>query len=657
MVRGAFLGIVDGILAAMDKTAQKIQDEIAEERQELKVSAVLTALTLVGLIGGVVTGFMAVPMGLPLGLFALAYLAGSVPPAREALAELLEGKLNIDLLMVLAALAAAAVGEVRDGAILLFLFSLAGTLEGYAMGNTKRSIAALMELRPDTARRRAADGSEELVPVESLQVGDVLIVRPGERIATDGKVSSGRGAVDESSVTGESVPVDKEPGSDLFAGTLNQNAVLTVTVTVPAGQSTLARMIQLVTEAQETKAPSERFSDWFGERYTYVVLFGSIAALGIFIAIGLPFSVAAYKAATLLVVASPCAIVISVPAAVLSGLATAARKGVLFKGGASLEQFGRVHTFAFDKTGTLTHGELEVTDVVPLAVTRTELLSVALTVERHSDHPLAQSVVRYAQATDSEPYNDTESTMVAGQGVYTTTTEGMVLWAGNRALVEARAVSLPEEIETQLIQLEAAGKTPIIVGRDQIIIGLLGLADTLRESVLPLMRNLRARGVQEFHMLTGDTQTVAEAIGGQVALTPEHIHGALLPADKVAHVRALQAKHPVAFIGDGVNDAAALATAEVGVAMGVAGSDVALEAADVALLSDNLENLGYAYRLSHQANRIIKQNLIFAVGIMILMVVITIGWYLPLPLGVLGHEGGTLLVVANSLRLLFMKIV
>jgi len=645
-----------GILLSMDKTAQKILDEIAEERKELQVSAVLTALTLVGLVGGVVTGFMSLPVFVPLGLFALAYLAGGYPPAKEAIAELFEGKLNIDLLMVLAALAAAGVGEVRDGAILLFLFSLAGTLEGYAMGNTKRSIAALMELRPDEARKVLEDGSTSMVPVESLMVDDVVLVRPGERIATDGEVVSGRGAVDESSVTGESVPVDKEPGAPLFAGTLNQNAVLHVRVTVPANQSTLARMITLVTEAQETKAPSERFSDWFGERYTYVVLFGSIAALGIFLVLGMPFAVAAYKAATLLVVASPCAIVISVPAAVLSALAAAARKGVLFKGGAALEQFGRVHTFAFDKTGTITHGELEVVDVVSFGMSEPELINIALTVERHSDHPLAQSVVRYAEMKGATVVPDEDSTMIAGKGVLTVTKEGQTLWAGNRALLAVREVSLSADMVEKIEELEATGKTPVIVGREKEILGVFGLADTLRDSAKPLMDDLRRHGVKEFHMLTGDTQRVAEAIGSQAGLVGESIHGALLPEDKVVHVRNLQAAHPVAFIGDGVNDAAALATAEVGVAMGVAGSDVALEAADVALLSDNLENLGYAYRLSHQANNIIKQNLIFAVGIMLLMVVITIFWYLPLPLGVLGHEGGTLLVVSNSLRLLFMKI-
>jgi P-type E1-E2 ATPase len=321
-----------------------------------------------------------------------------------------------------------------------------------------------------------------------------------------------------------------------------------------------------------------------------------------------------------------------------------------------LEQFGSIKSFAFDKTGTLTSGELVVTDVLPFSGTVHELLITALTVERHSNHPLAVSVVRYAETAGAVPREDQDAFMIPGKGVVSSVVGGATYWVGNRALLEERTVTLTGAQEDAVIALETAGKTPLIIGANQTVIGVIGLADTLRTSAPLLLSQLRTYGVDEFHMLTGDTPRVAAAIGEQAGLGPEAVHGALLPEDKVAYIKKLQAHRPVAFIGDGVNDAAALATAEVGVAMGVAGSDVALEAADVALLSDNLENLGYAYRLSNQANRIIKQNLIFAVGIMLVMVVITTFWYLPLPLGVLGHEGGTLLVVANSLRLLFMKI-
>jgi heavy metal translocating P-type ATPase len=558
--------------------------------------------------------------------------------------------------MVLAALAAAAVGEARDGAILLFLFSLAGTLEGYAMGNTKRSVASLMKLRPDTARRKMPDGTAEKVSVAELKIEDVVLVRPGERVAIDGEIILGSGAVDQSSVTGESVPADKVPGDKVFAGTLNQNAVLHIKVTAEAEQSTLAKMIQLVTEAQETKAPSERFSDWFGERYTIVVLVGSTLALIVFILLGIPFSEAAYKAATLLVVASPCAIVISVPAAILSALAVAARNGILFKGGAALEQFSNVKAIAFDKTGTLTHGAMHVTDIVQFAGSKEDILAIARTVEEHSDHPLAKSIVDYAEEENIYAHETTETNMIAGQGIIATVQTGERYWVGNITLLQKLTIALTAEHTTALHNLEALGKTPVIVGVNDQIRGIIGLADTLRDTTKPVSDQLRKLGVQQLRMLTGDTQKVAEVIGKAAGFAPEHIHGGLLPADKVALIKELQTHYNVAFVGDGVNDAAALATAQVGIAMGVAGSDVALEAADVALLSDDLRKLAYAHKLSLQMNRIIKQNLYFAVGIMILMVIVTIGWYLPLPLGVLGHEGGTLLVVANSLRLLFMKI-
>ncbi len=639
----------------MDKTAQRILEEIAEERAELKVSALLTALTLLGLLVALVTGWLAGPAFVVTAAYIVTYLAGGFRAAKEAIAELFHGSLDINLLMVLAALAAAAVGEVRDGAILLLLFSLAGTLEGYAMGNTKRSIAALMDLRPDTARRQAPDGTLQEVSIDDLVVDDVIVVRPGERIATDGVIVNGAGAIDQSSVTGESVPVDKEPGDQVFAGTLNQNVVLTIRVSTHASQSTLARMITLVTEAQEKRSPSERFSNWFGQRYTIAVLVGSVAALGVFLLLGTPFELAAYKAATLLVVASPCAIVISVPAAVLSALAVAARNGVLFKGGAALEDFGNVTAIAFDKTGTLTIGAMEVVEVLPFGVTESEVVAIARTVEEHSDHPLAKSIVAYAQKASIAAYAETRTESVAGKGIVTESADGKTYWAGNRALLTLRGVPLSPTVEEVVTTLETAGKTTIIIGADTAVIGVIALADTLRPSAAAVIKELRARGVHEIRMLTGDTTKVAEAIGATAGLRPEEIHGALLPEDKVNFVAKLREKHKVAFVGDGVNDAAALATSHVGVAMGVAGSDVAIEAADVALLSDDLEKLAFTYTLSRQANRIIKQNLVFAVGIMAVMIVVTLGWHLPLPLGVIGHEGGTLLVVANSFRLLFMK--
>jgi len=640
--------------AIMHKTKQAILEEIAAERRDLIGQIILTTLTGVGLIGAVVAGYLGASPLVVYGLFALAYIAGGAPAAKEALISLWQKELNIDLLMVLAALAAAGVGEVRDGAILLFLFSLAGTLEHYAMGNTKRSVAALMDLRPDEANRLLPSGETERVAVEALAVGDTVLVRPGERVPIDGEVVAGGGAVNQAPITGESVPVDKLPGDKVFAGSVNVNALLTIAVTAPASRSTLARMIELVMEAEEKRSPSERFSEWFGQRYTFIVLFGSIAALGIFLLLGIPTDEALYKAATLLVVASPCAIVISVPAAVLSAIAAAARQGVLFKGGAALEDFGNVSTIAFDKTGTLTVGAMSVARVESLTREEGEFLSIVATLEAQSDHPLARSIVAYAKERGVRLLTASRQEAVVGQGVVATIGD-VSYWAGNGALAASKEALMTREVEAMLGEAEAAGQTPILVGTEHEIIGIVTLADTVRPDAVEALAALRAAGVKELVVLTGDTQRVATAIGTTLGLSGDGIKGGLMPADKVTAVETLSARGTVAFVGDGVNDAAALATARVGIAMGVAGTDAALEAADVALLSDDLRKLVYTYKLSRKANQIIRQNLYFACGIMAIMVVYTIFGDMPLPLGVIGHEGGTLLVVANGLRLLFMR--
>ncbi len=637
----------------MDNPAKRLKQELETERFELVVSAVLTGITLVSLVVGIYFQQTAAPELYILLAFVLAYAASGLPALWGAVQNLVNGKLDIDLLMVLAALAAAGVGEVRDGAILLFLFSLAGTLEGYAMGNTKRAVVALMKLRPETAALRQADGTMLMVPVESLQVGQTVVVRAGERVPVDGEIIAGISAVDQSTVTGESVPVDKNPGDTVFAGSVNGYGVLTVTVSKLASQSTLARMIDLVASAQAERSPSERFSEWFGSRYTVVVLGGSILALGGFILVGLPLSLALYKAATLLVVASPCAIVISVPAAVLSALASAAKRGMLFKGGAALEEFGSITTIAFDKTGTLTTGEMNVTEVVPFTIPERELLLIASSLEAHSEHPLAQSILRYAQKKNIIPTHLTDTVVVPGKGIYAYH-DGVRYWAGNRRMLAEVGVLLSPEEERTLAQLEAKGNTTILIGSTTQVIGCIGIADTVRDSAAETIAALRRLGMNRIVMLTGDHQSVAHAVGKKLGIAEADIYAGLLPEDKVSLVQSFRENGRVGFVGDGVNDAAALATAHVGIAMGAVGTDVALEAADVALLSDDLRMLLQALKLSKQTNRIIKQNLVFAIGILLIMVVVTVFFYLPLPLGVIGHEGGTLLVVLNGLRLLWL---
>lgn len=640
-------------MSSMKNPAEELLEELEEEKKSLRINAVLTTLTLVGLLAGVYAQYIDASVWWLSVAFGVAYLAGGIPAARGAIAELFKKKLDIDLLMVLAALAAAGVGEVRDGAILLFLFSLAGTLEEYAMGNTKRAVVALMQLRPDEANLEDDEGKTSRVAVETLQIGQVVVVKPGERIPVDGTVLSGVSAADQSSMTGESVPVDKEHGDSVFAGTVNGHGVLRVHVDKTAGHSTLAQMITLVTEAQAKRSPSERFSDWFGEKYTIVVLFGSFAALGVFILLGMEYGDAFYKAATLLVVASPCAIVISVPAAILSALAASAKRGMLFKGGAALETFAGVDIVAFDKTGTLTEGKMKVQRVVPFGIGETTLLQVAATLEANSEHPIAKSVLDYAAIQGVTPQAVDKAEALPGRGLIVVQ-NGVRYFAGNRKLLTELAIPLEDEVQVALTALEAEGRTAIIVGSDRVL-GVIGVSDTLRSSAKETIKELRKQGVKRIVILTGDHHAVAYQVGRELGIPEADIYADLLPTDKVAQVEKLRKEGTVSFVGDGVNDAAALATSHVGVAMGTAGSDVALEAADVALLSDDLNALLRARRLSLQANRIIRQNLAFALGILILMVITTIFFDLPLPLGVIGHEGGTLLVVANGLRLLWQR--
>lgn len=638
----------------MSTATSDLLAELELEKKTLTKDAILTGVTLIGLVVGVYWQFTDGGQYLILGAFLLAYLAGGLPAAKGAILNLLQGKLDIDLLMVLAAMAAAGVGEVRDGAILLFLFSLAGTLEGYAMGTTRRAVAALMKLRPDEANVENESGQVTRVAASTLTLGQVVIVKAGERIPVDGTVLRGTSSVDQAPITGESVPVDKNIGDHVFAGSVNSYGVLAITVTSLAEQSTLARMITLVTEAEAKRSPSERFSEWFGSRYTVVVLVGSVLSLFVFILIGVPSAEAFYKAATLLVVASPCAIVISVPAAVLSALAAAAKRGMLFKGGAAIEDFGNVRIIAFDKTGTLTEGKMSVSKVIPFDVSEEELLLAAASLEAESEHPLARSIVEYAAACNITPREISGTKTLPGLGI-TARLFGTQYWAGNMRLMSELQVSITNEVRGVVSEFEKSGTAFILVGTQATVIGCIALADSIRPTAVETIATLRSAGIQRIVMLTGDSKAVAGVIGSQLGILPVDIYADLLPEDKVAIINQLRLEGVVAFVGDGINDAAALATAQVGIAMGSGGSDVALEAADVALISNDLRALIPAYRLAKAANRIIKQNLIFALGILLLMVLVTIFFYLPLPLGVIGHEGGTLLVVANGLRLLFMK--
>ncbi|MDO5371234.1 heavy metal translocating P-type ATPase, partial [Paracoccus sp. (in: a-proteobacteria)] len=579
----------------------------------------------------------------------LVYLAGGLPAARRALTALWrEHVLDIDLLMVVAAVAAAAVGAPYEGAVLLTLFSVAGTLESRALGRARRAIEALMALRPETALRKGPDGTVAEVAAADLAVGDTVILRPGARVPADGRIAEGRGGIDEAHITGESMPVSKSPGDPVFEGTVNLEGILDVVVTRGVADSTIARMIQLVTEAQAAKAPSERFSAWFGQRYTIAVLAGAVLAFAAFWWLGHGWDGALYKAATLLVAASPCAIVISVPAAILSALSAAARGGVLFKGGAALETLAAVETFAFDKTGTLTTGDATVTQVVALDGDADRFLSLLAGLEAQSEHHIAAAIRRAAVARGVEGAEIAEVTSRAGKGIVGRDDLG-TLWAGNPYLAGEMGADLRHPA---LAAFDTSAETVIYLGRGPQVLGAAAVADEARASAAPALAALRDGGVKRIVMMTGDRRPVALRIGSELGLAPAEIEADMLPEDKVRAVAALAAQGRVAFVGDGVNDAAALARADVGIAMGAAGSDVALQAADVALLSEDLERLAAARRLSRRTARIIRQNLTFAIGAMLLLVTGGLFFDLPLPLAVIGHEGGTVLVVLNGLRLL-----
>ena len=628
---------------ANDHTSDHATDELG---------VVMTGVTLVGMLLAAVSAYGGISDQLTAFGLTLVYIFGGLPSAAKALQSLwVDHVLDIDLLMVVAAVAAAAVGAAMEGAVLLTLFSLSGMLEHQAMGKARRAVEALMALRPETALLRR-DGTIAEVPVASLVVGDVVVIRPGARMPVDGTILSGDGSINESTVTGESVPVQKGPGSAVFEATVNLDAVLDLRVDRSASESTVARMIQLVTQAQAAKAPSERFSAWFGQRYTVAVLVGSAVAFGVFLWLGWSQQDALYRAATLLVAASPCAIVISVPAAILSALSAAARGGVLFKGGASLETLGAVRAFAFDKTGTLTTGQAEVTGIVSLTGSEDAFLALIAGIEAQSEHHIASAIRRLIDQRGLTPVIVSGVSTLPSEGI-TGTDEIGPLWAGNPRLAARMGAALDDPA---LLRLAAGDQTVIYMGRGAQVLGALAVADQTRASSQAGILALRKSGIGQIAMMTGDRRPVALRIGTALGLRDDEIHADLLPEDKVGLIAGLAAAGKVAYVGDGVNDAAALARADVGIAMGAAGSDVALQAADVALLSENMERLAAAHLLAKRTGRIIRQNLVFAIGAMLVLVTGSLFFDLPLPLAVVGHEGGTVLVVLNGLRLLFDPI-
>jgi Cd2+/Zn2+-exporting ATPase len=612
------------------------------------------ALTLILLLAGVAVERFELAPTLPwlsVLLFVGAYIAGGHHGFLEALKDLRHGHLNIDFLMITAAVGAALIGEWAEGATLLFLFTLAEALEDYAMDRTRSAVEALAKLRPNEATVRR-EGVEVRVPVEDVQVGEVVIVRPGEEIPLDGKVLHGETLVNQASITGESAPVHKGPGDDVFAGTINLDGAIDIRVTKTAKDSTLAKIIEMVAEAQSQRAPTQRLIDRFAHPYAVGVLLsvGLVLVVGYFL-LGMPFDDIFYKAMTLLVVASPCALVISTPASVLSGIAAGARNGVLFKGGVHLENTARIDMLAFDKTGTLTHGQPQVTDVLTLnGLSEDELLRLTASAEIRSEHPIAQAIVSEAKKRGLEVAEPEQFRAIPGKGVRAQVAGRELIVGSHRIVREMGNGHRDDPIPEDVLALQHEGKTTIFVMEQGRLLGVIAVADLPREQAVETIAALRKLGVKRIAMLTGDYRPVAESIARQLGV--DEVYAELLPGDKVEIVRKLQAEGAVAMVGDGINDAPALALADVGIAMGAAGTDVAMETADIVLMADDLTKLPFTFRLARRARAIIFQNLAFSIAVIVGLVLATFTVGLSLPLAVIGHEGSTIIVVLNGLRLL-----
>ncbi len=558
---------------------------------------------------------------------------------------------DINLLMVVAVLGAISIGEWFEAATVAFLFALALALEGWSVGRARRAIAALLDLTPPTIRLLRADGSEADVPVADVRTGDRFLVPGGERIALDGRVVAGASAVNQAPITGESVPVEKQSGAEVYAGTINGDGMLTVEATKVAEDTTLARIIRMVEEAHARRAPSEQWVERFARIYTPAVM---ALALLVFLVPPVVFGGAwedwFYRALVLLVIACPCALVISTPVSIVASLAASARAGVLIKGGAFIELPARLKAIAMDKTGTITRGEPAVVRVLPFGNhTEPELLARAAALEARSTHPLARAVIRYAEdkGIPPEPTNDVQ--VLKGKGL-TGTFGGEPFWLGSHRYVVERGQDAPE-IAREAEALEADGKTVIVIGNARHVCGLIAVADTVRPEARAVVAGLHAAGIRHVIMLTGDNRVTAEAIAREVGI--DEVHAELLPEDKLRKVEALVARYgAVAMIGDGVNDAPALARATLGIAMGAIGSDAAIETADIALMTDDVSKLPWLVRHSKRTLAVIRQNIVFSLGVKAVFFVLTFAGMASLWGAIAADVGASVLVVFNALRLL-----
>lgn len=585
-----------------------------------------------------------------IAIYIFAFIIGGYAKAKEGITETIEDKkLNVEILMILAAIGSAFIGYWTEGAILIFIFSLSGALETYTMNKSHKEISALMDLQPEEAMLVNYQGEERMVAVSELTIGDHILIKAGERVPSDGMIIQGTTNIDEAAITGESIPVTKDVNDEVFAGTVNLRGTIIVEITKKQEETLFQKIIQLVQSAQSEKSPSQLFIEKFEGTYVNVVLI--VVAIMMFLphfVLGWSWNETIYRAMVMLVVASPCALAASVMPATLSAISNGARRGILFKGGVHLENLGNLQAIALDKTGTLTKGKPEVTNVLFRDdLSKEVFLQHIASVEKYSNHPLAQSIVKYAAKHSSlELIKPELSEDISGFGAKATL-NGVEWKVGKADFVGMEEANMFQNGIAK--QLAAEGKTIVFACDDEGIAGLITLKDTVRQETIDAIEKLKSVGVYTF-MLTGDGKATAQAIADE-----SHVDGFVaecLPETKVAEIKKLKAKHgTVAMVGDGINDAPALATASIGIAMGE-GTDVALETADVVLMKNNLALIAEAVHLSRKMNKIIKQNVIFSLTVIVLLICSNFLQSISLPFGVIGHEGSTILVILNGLRLL-----
>lgn len=616
--------------------------------KKVSVTTISGILLVLGFLGSLMNG----PQLLIIALYAASIIIGGYKPARSAFYAIRSKSLDMNVLMVSAAIGAAFIGEWLEGATVVWLFAVGNALQNRSIERTRESIRGLINLAPSEALVKTGD---QLIkkPVEEIVIGDIIVIKPGEKIPLDGQVTAGLSSVNQAPITGESMPVDKEKGDTVYAGTVNESGSLEVVVTKLVEDTTIAKIIHLVEEAQEKKAPTQAFIDRFAEIYTPLVFGLALIIMVIPPILGFgTWNEWLYKGLALLVVACPCALVISTPVAIVSAIGNAARNGVLIKGGTFLEKAGAINAIAFDKTGTLTEGKPKVSEIVSLKGNQDEMISIARTIEEHSIHPIAKAIIAYASERNIETKIGNTFRAIVGKGAQATI-ENVEYFVGNPKLFSEMNVPLTA-IEDRIETLQTDGNTLIIIGTRTEVLGLIAVADTIRDITVRAIQDLKLIGVDEMVMLTGDNEGTAKKIAAKTGI--DRYFAELLPEDKVSAVKQLQKEgKKVAMVGDGINDAPALATADLGIAMGGAGTDTAMETADIVLMADNLEKLPHTIKLSRKALTIIKQNVWFSLLTKLAALALIFPGLLTLWMAVLADTGAALVVILNSMRLLRQK--